>query len=386
MILFGVLMYDLQKYSRGKYNLFFLILILLIIISGLAYRLGGDGIHYLLEYSTYSMQDGFGWEALNKYKDRQPGWVLLIKICRTITEDYALFKMIHALIVNILIARVIKKYTSYLFSGLLLYFVLMYFDFNFQILRQSLAIAVFLSAIPYFEKNKWFKYYLISFVAFSFHTSALICFVFPLIKIIGYNKKALFFYLLLMLLFIINVDEVLIVLLNSYTLSESTAHIDYYAQQVELGLGFSFFLNLMLSVIVPFYFIYLFSKKGMLDTIYPKQYIIITYGLIYTVGLYVPILYRFNHYFILFLYLFYIEIFYHLAKYFYAKFKFSVSRMSVKAYFVVMILAFTTIKARFYLSPYGDTPYPTWVQYYPYSSVLFEAKNDLREDFFRYIN
>lgn len=386
MILLGVYMYDLQRYSEGKYNLFLLILTLLIIISGLAYRLGGDGLHYLLEYNTYSIQDGFGWEALNKYKDRQPGWVFLIKICRTITEDYTLFKMIHALIVNILIAKAIKKYSSYLFSGLLLYFVLMYFDFNFQILRQSLAIAVYLSAIPYFEKKQWLKYYLISTVAFSFHTSALICFVFPFIKIIGYNKKALLLYLLLMLLFIINVDEVLIILLNSYTLSEETAHIDFYAQQVELGLGFSFFINLMLSVIVPFYFIYLFSKRSMIDKIYPKQYIIIAYAFIYTVGLYVPILYRFNHYFILFLYLFYIDIFNYIARYSYTKFKFGALKLRVGVYFIVLILTFTTIKARFYFSPYGDTPYPTWVQYYPYSSVIFKSKDNLREDFFKYIN
>ena len=73
MILLGVYMYDLQRYSEGKYNLFLLILTLLIIISGLAYRLGGDGLHYLLEYNTYSIQDGFGWEALNKYKDRPGG-------------------------------------------------------------------------------------------------------------------------------------------------------------------------------------------------------------------------------------------------------------------------------------------------------------------------
>lgn len=382
LILYGIVKYDVTTCKEGKFELYIIIFTILIFISGFSYRLGGDGLHYLNEYNTYLTNDGFGWEALNKYDNRLPGWVLLTKICRAITTEYWLFKLVHAVIINILIAKTIKRYTSYIFLGLLMYYVLLYFDFNFQVLRQSLSVAIFLTSIPYFEENKWGKYYIINIIALLFHDATIFCLIFPFVKFLGYGKKALCFYLSIVLLFIIFSDNILIMALTSYTLDDSTAKLDFYAKKIELDVSFNFFYNLLLSLIIPYGFIYYFNKKRILDAIYPKQYMIIVYGVIYTIGLFVPILYRFNFFFILFFYLFYIDIFRYIVESFSRKFRFGKLKINFATCFIILTFLFTAIKARFYFSPYGETAYPTWVQYYPYSSIFFQNKDEKREEFF----
>jgi hypothetical protein len=63
-----------------------------------------------------------------------------------------------------------------------------FFYFNTEIIRESLAIAVFLLSLPSFYKKKWIRYYLFAVVAFLFHTSAMLIFFFPFFRFIRINK------------------------------------------------------------------------------------------------------------------------------------------------------------------------------------------------------
>jgi len=51
-----------------------------------------------------------------------------------------------------------------------------------EIMRQSIAVCIFLLAYPYMQKKQWLKFYLCFVVAFLFHTSALILCFFPLMR------------------------------------------------------------------------------------------------------------------------------------------------------------------------------------------------------------
>jgi hypothetical protein len=116
-----------------------------------------------------------------------PLWVVLSSISKTLIDDFAFFQIIHATIVNVIIFRFIKQNTVYRFTAVFLYFCGAYLYFNMEIMRESLAICVFLLGYPSFRDKKWFQFYLYAFVAFMLHSSAMILFLFPLFRYLKIN-------------------------------------------------------------------------------------------------------------------------------------------------------------------------------------------------------
>ena len=264
-------------------------------------------------------------------------------------------------------------------SSYLFYYVLLFPDINFQLLRQALAVGLFLNAIPYFKKNEWGKYYLVCALGLLFHESILITFFVPLVKLLKLNKKGLFIYVLVVVAFFLLsgtvVNAIFGALLSGSTVSSKVLH---YAADVQIGLHFSFFLNVLLNGIIPLYFLFVFAKNGKRTTL---MYLTLVYIFIYSVGLYIPILYRFNQYFILFFYSFFIEIFRYLARKV-RRFRFGPIRFRPGYAFICLCLVLVLYKSRMYFLSYGDSSYPAYVQYYPYASVFTEKKDAAREALF----
>ena len=382
LIFWGVVRYDIYQ-KKDKNDIFYrFLLFVLIIVSGLAYRMGGDCMNYISEYNLYPLNESFSLSNLTSYNGRQPGWVLLCKLCRLVTTDFSFFKIIHSIIYNTLIFVSIKHLTKYRFSMILFYFVLLYFDTNFQILRQSLAIGLFLYSIYYFKCQKWIKYYLCIALAILFHESALICLLFPLIRKVQVNKKVIFLCILMVLCIIIFRDAVVDILV-SLMMSNFEDKGFVYVNEIESQNTFTMYSNIFLSILVPLFYIYKIRKTNLNTVTYKGA---ICYGLLYTINLFFPIFYRFSYYFIFFFYLLYIDMFYSISKLFITSLKFKKYNVyQVKKYYLACMIfffvVFLSIKSRFYFVEYADTGIPTWVQYYPYSSIIFKDKDPMRERF-----
>lgn len=385
VIFYCILNYDLRGNVKNREKWFKFILLYLIIVSGLSYRMGGDGIAYVWEYPMYTTNDGIGWDALTAYRARQPGWVLLVKLCKLITSDYWFFKLIHAIILNTLFLYGIKRLTKYVFTGILFYFVLLYFDLNFQLLRQSLAMGIFIYSLHFFESKSWLKYYLGIAIAISLHESALICLLFPIMRYIKINKWSMLAFFLGFILIIVYSESIIVSILSSYIPVGLQEKVVTYANNIEIGNKFSSYLNILLSVIIPF--LVVFMKRDDDDETILKGTIF--YGLSYSMGLAIPIFYRFSGFFQLLYLLAFVDLFFAIAHSglrvpHYYKLK---NRKKIKlgaqsrALFVIMIFAFLLFKGRAYFLPYGETGMPSWVQYYPYSSVITKKSPSSREEF-----
>lgn len=345
--------------------------------------MGGDCINYANEYKSYHLNENFSFRALCSYNERQPGWVFICKLCRLITPNFYFFKFVHAIFYNILIFIFIKRIAFYRFTALLFYFVLIYFDTNFQILRQSLAIGFFLLGIPYYQEKKWAKYYLCIFAAFLFHDSALLCFLFPLVRYIKMNRIVVVLSFITILL-MIYYKEVLLSFIISIIPSSFENKAFVYVNQIDEQGPVSLFLNLVLSIIIPLIYIYRQKMKG--DETIQKG--AICYGFLYTINLFFPIFYRFGYYFIFFFYLLYIEMLYKLARNLVCKknkvrISSNLKGVGYGAYTLFFLLLFLSFKSRMYFVEYADTGMPTWVQYYPYSSILLKDTDPTRERFIR---
>lgn len=178
--------YDYCKKETGKKVWYFALFIILVCVSGLRYRLGTDSIRYETYYKTIP----YLWELSEGYfiKTRfEPGFVFLMSFCRGISSDFTLFQFIHTIIVNIAVFNFFYRNTRNIFLGLFLYCMILYIPLNFEVLRESLAIACFLFAWEYFKKNNFLIYYILILLAMSFHIGSAICLLCPIFLLPGIN-------------------------------------------------------------------------------------------------------------------------------------------------------------------------------------------------------
>lgn len=380
LLLYCILKYDVYNYTPYRKSWFVFILIILILVSGLSYRLGGDGIGYMREFSQYNLLAGLNYNELSNYSGRQPGWVLLVKLCRYIIDDYSFFKLVHATIVNTLFLITIRRYSRFVFTGILFYFILIYFDYNFQVLRQSLAVSVFLGAIPYFEENKWIKYYIICMISALFHESALITFIIPVIKLFGVSRGILPLYFVISMSALLGGGQLVQSIMPTFLQTSIGGKAYHYTSELNTDGIAGVSVNLLMNLIIPYIYLYISFLKKNSKCLGVIPYFVIIYGIIYCFGLQLPIMYRFNQYFQIFIFLYFIEIFSSIIRWINRKYK-----VNYAMAFIFISLLFLTYRGRMYFLPYGDTIYPSYVQYYPYSSVLFKKTNPTREALFRYM-
>lgn len=152
----------------------------LIILAGIRYRVGGDTLSYYDNYSSFPTLKEFFFTDFSLYP-YEPLFYFIAACAKYIHSDFCIFQCIHACIVNVIIFRIIAKYVKYRFAAVILYYLLMYFYFNMEILRESLSVCVFLLAIKFLFNRNFVCYYLIVTMALWIHTSAFFLYFLPVL-------------------------------------------------------------------------------------------------------------------------------------------------------------------------------------------------------------
>lgn len=121
----------------------------------------------------------------------EPGFLLLVSICKTIVPNYIFFQFSCTLINGTLLALFAKRYTANLPLVLAIFLAMSGIVFSIDLMRNSLAIFIFINAIPFLEKRQFIPYMIICGIATTFHTSAII--YIPIYFLINkkWNKKIL---------------------------------------------------------------------------------------------------------------------------------------------------------------------------------------------------
>lgn len=179
--------FDLRGHKAFSSVAYWSFFVLLVMIAGLRYRIGTDSVGYENSYESFPRL----WE-LAKYKFSstrfEPGYIVFSSIPRSLSSDFVLFQFFHATIVNGVFFWFIKNNCRHKFLCLSFYFLCMYLNLNTQVLRESLAVCIFLLAWPSFRDGKWIVYYLLIFLATFFHTSAFFLLVLPLFCLPGIKE------------------------------------------------------------------------------------------------------------------------------------------------------------------------------------------------------
>lgn len=179
-LLYGSITFDFKSNNQNRREWFMFEYIVLVLISGFRYEVGGDTLVYMMRYADYPLLSQL--PTLNfSEMDNGPLWYVLVALCKAISQEFYFFQIIHALIVNGAFFCFFKKHSNFPFTAVLLYALLSFFYYNTEILRASLAVSVFLLiGFDALKEKKWVLYLISIVISFGFHTEALFLLVLPL--------------------------------------------------------------------------------------------------------------------------------------------------------------------------------------------------------------
>ena len=178
LLFIPVILFDFGDNQKGSKFWFYAELAILVLLAGLRFRVGGDSLDYFDFFDDYpTISELFNFDFSNA--SYNPLWYIYNAIIKSIWNDFIFFQIVQAIIVNSVFFWFLKKNIKYYFSAIFLYYIMFYLYFNMEILREVLAICVFLLAFGLIQKKKYLQYFIFSVIAMSFHYSAMILFIVP---------------------------------------------------------------------------------------------------------------------------------------------------------------------------------------------------------------
>lgn len=136
---------------------------------GLRWETGTDWMPYL---DNFLISDNVDVVLVNSVLGFEIGYGLFVFCIRILTADYTVFLTIHALVYYFLVFKSNKFISPYPFVSLLLFYVSTMGMLGSN--RQLIAIAVCLYSLQYIVTKKPVKFFVLIFLAFLFHTTAII--------------------------------------------------------------------------------------------------------------------------------------------------------------------------------------------------------------------
>ena len=196
ILLAGIIQCDIRGAKRLEKPILSILFLYLTVLIGLRYEVGGDTLNYMGDYQwrvplnewTPNLSDPF-----------QPGYVFLCSLSKSISPEFYVFQIIHVFLFNLLLFLFVNKNSENKFFTLLCVYVLNYIYFTTEILRESLAVMIFLFNYNNVVKRRWVRYYLGVLFGCMFHISSVVLVVIPFLKWVKFDKY--YVYLVLLVVF-----------------------------------------------------------------------------------------------------------------------------------------------------------------------------------------
>ena len=126
ILVIPVFRFDLMKIEGNRKLWLVLEYIILVAIAAFRYRVGGDTLIYMdlfEDYPTIGELTTFDYESAVY----NPMWYVYNSVFKTFGDSFALFQLVHAIIVNTVFLKFFKRYTDFYFSAILIYYIGYYF-------------------------------------------------------------------------------------------------------------------------------------------------------------------------------------------------------------------------------------------------------------------
>lgn len=181
LLIICIIKYDLGNGTRKNSDIwYYTICVILILIAGFRYRVGGDTLGYFDAYSS--------WPTFSEFSrvdffllPYQPLWYVLAALCKLVSPEFYVFQLVQASIVISISFWFLRKHVQYKFTAVLLWCYLMYFTLTMEVMREAIGISLWLLAVDPMLQKRYIMYYILATTAFLFHLTAAILFVMPFI-------------------------------------------------------------------------------------------------------------------------------------------------------------------------------------------------------------
>lgn len=130
-----------------------------------------DWLTYYIEFDNVNLDLLLHYEL---GKSREPLFLILMLITKGIINDFHFLIFICTAINTWLLITFFRKYTDNIFICLVLYLVFEGFGISINLMRNSIAIFIFLNAIEHLEKRQPLQYFGMCLMAVGFHFSAFV--------------------------------------------------------------------------------------------------------------------------------------------------------------------------------------------------------------------
>ena len=210
-IIFLVYTIDVKKIRVNKDTHLGILFLLFVVVCGLRYNIGGDTLGYMQSWKYYpalfqynGIKNPIEVKMCEPEFDRfQLGWITLAMLFKNISNSFFVFQFALSFILNYAIFRTIRKYSEYPFLTLLIFYMnFTFFELEFEVLRESLAVSIFLLfAFDNYIKKRWIRYYLGVIIAYFIHPSAIMMFLLPLLRNIELPIQKYILYVIPIVLF-----------------------------------------------------------------------------------------------------------------------------------------------------------------------------------------
>ncbi len=361
------------EYPNNKRNDALFIVLIMALLAGLSKGIGGDvTFTYWPEFSMSPTLDQLtsdyftnpdAHEATNyKY---QPLYVITRAAIRTITDQFWIYHIFHALFINLVIYSFLKKRTPYLSLALVFYLMINYLEFNTEIIRESLAVASGLVAFVQIEKKEYISAVLWVIIAYMFHNSALILFFFPLAMMLSRmpQKYVLVFFLLLALVIPLIYERTdfstVISMLDDVSSKMASARLN---QVLDTAYNSNFFIrHYFRFIFVPAVLLWLTRRDEKFQYI-GFVYLYLLFQLLQMFGV---MFYRFANYYAPFYWLFLAHAGWHIAERY--------NKQSKELFiFLFIVIVFVLYAPMLFGSDNAGMGPHLYDRYFPYKSVLFD--------------
>jgi len=192
---FGILYGNVVRESQKKY-LAIMILIILCILSGTRYNMGGsdyyiyqdifEGSPILSEFSLVNIQDSW------LIKNYEFGYIFFNSVIKSIGFTFYGFTLVHSVLFYLCMYYGLKRYINDYYIFILFFLYKLFFYNTFISMRQSITIAFFFYAVHLIEERKTVKYFVLCSIAATIHNGAWILFLVYFINRISLTKQKVF--------------------------------------------------------------------------------------------------------------------------------------------------------------------------------------------------
>lgn len=361
-------LFDVRKTNRMSKFWFRFYYVIFVLVAGLRYKVGGDTNNYINHWDTLPLLNEMSLsDILNMAWN--PLWIVLSSATKTVSQEFFVFQLVHAIIFNFAIFKFIDKYSEFRFFSLLIYFIGFYFYYNMEILRESLAIAMFIIGYIYYEKGRFLYFSIFILLAILFHTSAIIALFIPIFSRIKFNAIGITTVLFLGVGLLFFSDKIMVIFLTENSMSK----ISNYSNIIANANGI--ITNAVMYIVVPSLFLKFYIKSS-IKPLFENLYLF--YFFIALLVVFIPGFSRFLNYFFPFMLIIFSNIIYQI--YNLSKFR-RVRNLFAMSFTFLILLP----KIIYYM---GDTSkyYPNSIKlnlWYPYSSVLEKEEYPARQIIFR---